>query len=83
MPPSCRRMLSDQFTGSIYRVRGNPFNTLPWNLGSIETTEVGRVTLTFSGRENGTFAYTLDGVSQMKDITRQEFASPRATCRFP
>jgi len=74
---------SDQFTGSIYRARGNPFNTLPWNLGSIETAEVGRVTLTFSDREHGTFAYTLDGVSQVKDITRQEYASPKATCRFP
>jgi len=56
---------------------------MPWNLGSIETTEVGTVTLTFSDLERGTFAYTLDGVSQVKDITRQEFASPKATCRFP
>jgi hypothetical protein len=75
--------LGDSFTGSIYRTRGNPFNTLPWNLGSIQVAEVGKVTLTFSDRDHGTFAYTLDGVSQVKDITRQEFASPKAMCRFP
>ncbi|QJR11376.1 hypothetical protein DSM104443_02451 [Usitatibacter rugosus] len=74
--------LGDQFTGSIHRAKGNPFNTLPWNVGSIQTTEVGQVTLTFSDREHGTFAYTLDGVAQVKNITRQEFASPKATCSF-
>ena len=74
--------LSDQFTGKIYRVRGNPFNTMPWDVKSIQAPEVGAVTLTFLDRDNGTFAYTLDGVSQVKAITRMEFASPKAMCSF-
>ncbi|QJR11377.1 hypothetical protein DSM104443_02452 [Usitatibacter rugosus] len=74
--------LGDSFAGKIYRARGNPFNTLPWNTGSIQVTEVGQVTLSFSDADHGTFAYTLDGVSQTKAITRQEFASPKAMCSF-
>jgi hypothetical protein len=34
---------------------------------------VGTATLTFADGNNGTFAYTVNGVSQTKAITRQVF----------
>jgi hypothetical protein len=42
---------------------------------------VGTVTLTFSDTNNGTFAYTVDGVSQAKPITRQVYSTPTTVCR--
>jgi hypothetical protein len=41
----------------------------------------GAATLAFSDTNNGTFTYTLDGVSQSKPITRQVFATPGTVCR--
>jgi hypothetical protein len=35
--------------------------------------QAGSATLTFSDANNGTFAYTIDGVTQTKNITRQPY----------
>ena len=41
---------------------------------------VGTATFTFTDNDQRTFAYTVDGISQTKPITRQLFASPVPTC---
>ena len=41
----------------------------------------GTGTLTFANADNGTFAYTVNGMTQTKSITRQVFG-PLPTCRF-
>ena len=74
--------LTDTFSGLIYRTRGNPFDTLPWDPSSVERIEAGVATLTFGDARNGMFIYTLDGISQAKEITRQEYASPKGVCRY-
>ena len=43
-------------------------------------TQVGTGTFTFSGPDNGTFAYTVNGFSQTKAITRQAFSAPLTAC---
>jgi len=38
-------------------------------------------TLAFDTAGTGSFAYTVNGISQTKRITRQEFAGPETVCR--
>jgi hypothetical protein len=71
------------YSGALYRTRGPRFDALPWNGPALSVTEVGTGTLTFSDSSNGVFAYTVDGVTQSKPITRQVYAIPVSVCRFP
>ena len=48
---------------------------------SSPVTKVGTATFTFSDGNNATFAYSVDGVSQTKPITREVFRSPGTVCR--
>jgi hypothetical protein len=68
------------YSGILYRTTGPAFNLTPW-AGTINATPVGNATFTFTSAENGTFAYTLDGVSQSKPIVREVFAAPVTVCR--
>lgn len=68
------------YAGTLYRTVGPPFDASPWDASRVGVAAAGHVRLAFSDAENGTFTYTLDGVSQSKAITRQAFASPRTTC---
>jgi hypothetical protein len=78
--PNGARTSTGSYSGPLYRTRGPAFNLNPWT-GSVVATEVGSATFTFSGPNEGTFAYTLDGISQGKAITRQSFAVPETVCR--
>src|SRR5688572_29275297 len=78
--PSGTRTAANTYTGALYRTTGPAFNLSPW-VGTVAATEVGSATFTFSGAESGTFAYTVEGVSQSKAITRQSFAAPDTVCR--
>ena len=78
--PDAARTANGVYSGRLYRTTGPAFNLTPWE-GRVVTTEVGSATFTFSGPDNGTFAYTVDGVSQSKPITRMSFALPATTCR--
>jgi hypothetical protein len=76
-----RRTASNTYTGALYRTTGPAFDTMPWNPGQVAVTQAGTGTFTFSDANNGTFAYTVDGTSQSKPITRQVFSSPASVCR--
>jgi hypothetical protein len=41
---------------------------------------VGSVTLTFADGNSAAFAYTVNGISQTKPITRQVFRPPGTVC---
>jgi hypothetical protein len=79
--PDGRRTGANAFTGALYRTTGPAFDSATWNAASVQATEVGTATFTFSDTGNGTFAYTVNGVSGSKPITRQVFSSPVTTCR--
>ena len=68
------------YAGPISTVVGNPFNAVPWDVSKQVETEVGSVTITFTDGNHATFAYTVNGVSQSKAITRQVFAEPGTVC---
>ena len=68
------------YSGALYRTTGPAFSASPWNAGSVVATPVGTATFTFTDIYNGTFAYSVNGVSQSKAITRQVYSSPTSTC---
>jgi hypothetical protein len=44
-------------------------------------TQVGTVSLTFTDGNHATFAYTVNGISQAKQITREIFRAPGTVCQ--
>ena len=76
-----RRTGTNTYTGQLYRTTGPAFDSAVWNGSAVKATAVGTATFTFSDANNGTFAYTVNGVSATKTITRQVFSSPATVCR--
>jgi hypothetical protein len=70
-----RKTAPGAYTGALYATVGPAFNTVPFNPSQVTQTQVGTGTLTFSDANDGTFAYTVNGISQMKSITRQVFGA--------
>jgi hypothetical protein len=75
------RLANGAYSGALYRTTGAPFHASPWNPASVVVTEVGSGSFTFSGLNAGTFAYTVNGISQSKSITRQVYSAPLTVCR--
>jgi YVTN family beta-propeller protein len=69
------------YSGALYRTTGPAFSANPWNPSQVTVTPVGTATFTFGDSNSGTFAYTVDGISQTKPITRQAYATPPTVCR--
>lgn len=78
-----RRTAANTYTGIIYRTSGPPFNAVPFNPAAVVRTEVGTGTFTFGSADNGTFSYTVNGISQVKAITRMVYANPASVCTLP
>lgn len=71
----------NSYTGTLYETKGPPFNAVPFSPAQVVASAVGTGTLTFTDPDNGQFAYTVNGVSQIKAITKQVFGT-LPTCRF-
>jgi hypothetical protein len=63
------------YSGTLYTTTGPPFNAVPFDPSKVVAKAVGNGTLTFSDANNGSFAYTLNGVAQVKPITREVFGT--------
>ena len=72
---------NDTFSGSLLSVRGPAFDAATFDPSQVVGTEVGTATLVFTGADSGTFAYTVNGISQTKVITREVFG-PLPTCTY-
>ena len=58
-----------QYEGQVIKTTGPGFSTfVPGS--TVQTQVVGTATLNFTDANNGTFAYTLNGLAQTKNITR-------------
>ena len=68
------------YTGKLYRTTGPPFNAVPFNPAAVVRTPVGTANFTFSDGANAMFAYTVNGIAQMKAITREVFVAPGTVC---
>ena len=58
------------FRGTLIRTTGPAFSTSPFDPGRVTRAEVGNATITFANGNAATFAYTLEGLTQTKAITR-------------
>jgi hypothetical protein len=63
------------YTGKLYETRGPALNTVPFNPTAVQALEVGNGTLTFPDANNGTFRYTVNGITQTKTLVRQVFGT--------
>lgn len=68
------------FKGTFYQTRGPPFSAVPFDPARVTVAAVGTGTLTFSDANDVQFAYTVNGVSQVKVLTREVFAAPMPLC---
>jgi hypothetical protein len=69
------------YAGTLYQTTGPAFNAVPFNPANVVATAVGTATFTFSDGNNATFAYTVNGIAQMKAITREIFAGAGTVCQ--
>jgi hypothetical protein len=67
------------FAGTLFRTSGPTFNA--FDPTKVVLASVGNMTLTFANGNAGTFAYTVNGVTQTKSITRQVFRPPGTVCQ--
>jgi lysyl endopeptidase len=64
---------ANTFTGALYTTAGPGFTVQPFDPAQVQSRQVGTATITFTDANNGTFAYSVDGISGSKSITRQPF----------
>ena len=67
------------YGGQLIRTTGPPFNATTFDPAKVTRTVVGTAAFTFTSGNAATFAYTVNGVSQTKAITRQLFVPPAGT----
>lgn len=68
------------YAGTLFRTSGPSFDAVPFDPTRVTRTAVGDATFTFTDANSGTFRYTVNGITQTKNITRQVFATPMPTC---
>jgi lysyl endopeptidase len=64
---------TNTFTAAMYQTSGPAASTATFNQNLVKVTQVGNATITFTDANNGTFAYTVNGVLGSKAITRQPY----------
>ena len=69
------------FSGELVRTTGPALDAVPFDPNQVQRTTGGSGTLTFSDENNGTFSYTVNGISQTKAITKQVFG-PVPACTW-
>jgi hypothetical protein len=69
------------YSGTLYRTTGPPFNAVPFNPANVSAISVGSATFTFANGNSATFAYTVNGISQSKAITREVFGATGTVCQ--
>jgi hypothetical protein len=74
---TARRTTGNTYSGALIETNGPPFDAVPFppmgDPSGATAHAVGAATLTFSDDNNGTFAYTVNGISQTKAITKEVF----------
>ena len=76
-----RKTGSGVYAGDVSTVAGPPFDSTPFDTTRVAETIVGTANVTFANGNAATFAYTVNGATQSKAITRQVFVPPGTACR--
>jgi probable HAF family extracellular repeat protein len=69
------------YSGLVKAVSGPPFNAEPFDPNAVNRTTVGNATVTISDGNHARFDYTVNGIAQSKNLTRQVFAAPGTVCQ--
>src|SRR5258708_40322994 len=69
------------YTGALQTTTGPAFSAVPFNPTSVVRSTVGSAPFIFTDANNGTFSYTVNGLTQSKPIARYVYASPTTVCR--
>jgi serine protease len=67
------------YSGQLFRATGPAFSAVPFDPTQVVQSPVGTATLTFANGNAATFDYTVNGVAQSKQLTRELFAPPAGT----
>ena len=67
---SAQKRAPNVYAGTLMEMHGPPFNATGFTPADVTSTPVGSATLKFRDKDNGTFDYTVNGISQTKTITR-------------
>lgn len=70
------------FSGPMYSTTGPYFGAGAFNASSVAVTQVGTMSVNFSGAYNGALSYTASGVSVSKNIIRQSFGNNNITGHY-
>lgn len=68
------------YAGEVFTTTGPAFDAEPFDPAKVVASRVGNASLNFANGNSGSFAYTVNGVSQTKPITREVFAPPGTVC---
>jgi hypothetical protein len=75
-----RKTGTASFSGVLYRTSGPSISAEPWDPSRVTRTPVGSVSVAFSDDSNAVLTMTVDGVTQVKSITREVYANPPTRC---
>jgi predicted dienelactone hydrolase len=78
---TAKRTTTGSYAGTLYRTTGPPFNAMPFKPAAVVGAAVGNAIFTFANGNSATFAYSVNGVSQAKTITREVFRKPGTVCQ--
>ncbi|MGI8424080.1 MAG: hypothetical protein ACR2NO_08230 [Chloroflexota bacterium] len=73
--PGVQAQTADSFTGTLYTTTGPAYTAATFDSAQVRVTPVGSATVRFTG-DTATFTATVDGVTQVKTISRQPFGGP-------
>lgn len=71
---------TNSYSGALFRTTGPSFDAATFDPTKVAATQIGTASFSFSDANNGTFTYSVNGVVQAKNITRQVFGNPTPTC---
>jgi hypothetical protein len=72
---------ANTYSGKLFTARGPPFDSIRFDSAKVIPAEVGTASFTFTDGNHATFAYTVNGVAQAREITREIFAPPGTVCQ--
>jgi hypothetical protein len=64
---------SRTFTGRLYRTSGPGYNQATFDPARVKVTDVGSLTLNFTGANNAIMTWVVDGVQGSEAVTRLNF----------
>jgi hypothetical protein len=71
----------EQYQGTLARTTGPPFNAVPFLPTNVHAVAVSGMQVIFANGNSATFRYTMNEISQTKQITRQVFRAPGTACQ--